>query len=124
MKPLIFAYEYNNKTYYAEGFNEESIRRAVESKLNLPSNTLSRGRKPDYNKELKEKMKGRGPNKIKPNGDGYYEANIRGNKKIYSCEEIYKNRRCNIENGAGYGFRPCYEDVNDKSTLQWWFIHY
>jgi len=77
-----------------------------------------------YNKELKEKMKGRGPNKIKQNDEGYYEANIRGNKKVYSCEEIYKNRRCNIENGAGYGFRPCYEDINDKSTLQWWFIHY
>jgi hypothetical protein len=77
-----------------------------------------------YNKELKEKMKGRGPNKIKPNDDGYYEANIRGNKKVYSCEEIYKNRRCNIENSAGYGFRPCYKDVKDKTTLQWWFIHY
>ncbi len=69
-------------------------------------------------------MKGRGPNKIKQNDEGYYEANIRGNKKVYSCEEIYKNRRCNIENGAGYGFRPCYEVINDKSTLQWWFIHY
>lgn len=78
-----------------------------------------------HNKELKkEKMKGRGPNKIKPNDVGYYEANIRGNKKVYSCEEIYKNRRCNIENGAGYRFYPCYEVVNDKSTLQWWFIHY
>ena len=77
-----------------------------------------------YNKELKEKMKGRGPNKIKPNDDGYYEANIRGKKKIYTCEEIYKNRRCNIENGAGYGFRACYEVIDDKSTLQWWFIHY
>lgn len=77
-----------------------------------------------YNKELKEIMGGRGPNKIKPNNDGYYETNIRGNKKIYSCEEIYKNRRCNIENGAGYGFRPCYEDINDNSTIQWWLIHY
>jgi hypothetical protein len=54
MKPLIFAYEHNNKTYYAEGFNEESIRKAVEVKLNLPSNTLQKGRKPDYNRELKE----------------------------------------------------------------------
>jgi len=77
-----------------------------------------------YNKELKVKMKGRGPNYKKPNEHGFYEANIRGNKKIYSCEEIYKNRRCNIENGAGYGFRPCYKVVNDKSTLEWWFIHY
>ena len=77
-----------------------------------------------YNKELKGKLNGRGPNEKKPNNDGYYEANIRSKKKIYSCEEIYKNRRCNIENGAGYGFSPCYEDLNDKSTLQWWFIHY
>tara|TARA_Y100000741_G_C18253313_1_gene558014 strand:- start:755 stop:2338 length:1584 start_codon:yes stop_codon:yes gene_type:complete len=77
-----------------------------------------------YNKNLKAKMNGRGPNKIKPNNDDYYEANIRGNKKVYSCEEIYKNRRCNIENGAGYGFRPCYRDTNDKKTLEWWFIHY
>lgn len=77
-----------------------------------------------YNTELKSKLKGRGPNKIKPNENEYYEANIRGIKKVYSCEEIYKERRCNIENGAGYGFRPCYEDINDKSTLQWWFIHY
>jgi hypothetical protein len=77
-----------------------------------------------YKEELKDKLKGRGPNKIEANKDGFYEANIRGNKKVYSCEEINKERRCNIENGAGYGFRPCYEDVNDKSTLQWWFIHY
>ena len=77
-----------------------------------------------YNKELKEIMKGRGPNKQTPNDKGFYESNIRGKKRIYSCEEIYKERRCNIENGAGYGFRPCYEDVNNKDTLQWWFIHY
>ena len=77
-----------------------------------------------YNKNLKEKKEGRGPNKINPNENGYYEANIRGIKKVYSCEEIFKERRCNIENGAGYGFRPCYEDINNKYSLQWWFIHY
>lgn len=77
-----------------------------------------------YKNELKEKMNGRGPNTKKPNENGYYETNIRGIKKVYSCEEIYKERRCNIENGAGYGYRPCYEDINDKSTLQWWLIHY
>jgi len=77
-----------------------------------------------YNKELKSKMKGRGPNKIEPNKDGYYEANIRGVKRVYSCEEIYKERKCNIMNGAGYGFRPCYENINDPSTVRWWFIHY
>lgn len=54
MKPMIFAYEYATKTYYAEGFSEDNIRQAVEKKLNLPPNTLPKGRKPDYNKELKE----------------------------------------------------------------------
>ena len=46
-----------------------------------------------YNKELKEKMNGRGPNKIKPNNDGYYQATIRSNKKIYTCNEIKCERR-------------------------------
>jgi hypothetical protein len=77
-----------------------------------------------YIKNLKGKKQGRGPNKIRPNTDGYFLANIRGIKKIYSCEEIQKERRCNIENGAGYAFRPCYRDINDKLTLEWWFIHY
>lgn len=76
-----------------------------------------------YNKELKEKMNGRGPNKIKPNNDGYYQATIRSNKKIYTCNEIKCERRQGLTEN-NYRFYPCYEDINDKSTLQWWFIHY
>ena len=76
-----------------------------------------------YNKELKEKMKGRGPNKIKPNNDGYYEATIRSNKKIYTCDEVKCERRQGLTEN-NYRFYPCYEVINDKSTLQWWFIHY
>lgn len=76
-----------------------------------------------YNKELKEKMKGRGPNKIKPNDDGYYEATIRSNKKIYTCDEVKCERRQGLTEN-NYRFYPCYEVINDKSTLQWWFIHY
>jgi hypothetical protein len=75
-----------------------------------------------YNKELKEKMKGRGPNKIKPNNDGYYEATIRSNKKIYTCDEVKHERRQGLTEN-NYRFYPCYEVANDKSTLQWWFIH-
>ena len=76
-----------------------------------------------YNKELKEKIEGRGPNKIKPNNDGYYEATIRSNKKIYTCDEVKCERRQGLTEN-NYRFYPCYEVVNDKSTLQWWFIHY
>ena len=71
-----------------------------------------------------EGKKPRGPNKIYANNNGYYEANIRGNKRVYSYNELYKERRCNIDNGAGYALRPCYTDINDKSTLLWLFIHY
>lgn len=80
----------------------------------------------EYYKKLKSegKFSGNGPNKKKPNEQGFYEANIRGIKRVYSCDEIFKERRCNIENGAGYGFRPCYANVLDKTTLEWWMIHY
>jgi len=77
-----------------------------------------------YKNELKTKISGRGPNKIKPNDLGFYESNIRGKKRVYSCEQMYKERKCNIENGAGYGFRACYLDINNKDTLEWWLIHY
>jgi hypothetical protein len=76
-----------------------------------------------YKKELKEKMKGRGPNKVKPNKDGYYEATIRSNKRIYTCDDVKCERRQGLTEN-NFRFYPCYEDVDDKSTLQWWFIHY
>lgn len=76
-----------------------------------------------YIKELKSKMKGRGPNKIKPNGDGFYEATIRSKKKVYTCNEIKIMKKYGL-NKTNYRFYPCYENIEDQSTLQWWFIHY
>jgi hypothetical protein len=76
-----------------------------------------------YNKELKEKMKGRGPNIKKPNGTGFYETTFKSNNKVYSCDEIKCNRRIGLADN-NYRFYPCYKDINDKSTLEWWFIHY
>jgi hypothetical protein len=68
----------------------------------------------------------RGPNNPSKNinQDGFYECSVRGVKKVWNTNEMYIQRKCNIKNGAGYGFRYCYEDVNDKSTLQFWIIHY
>lgn len=74
---------------------------------------------------------GRGPNKRKCNEDGFYESNLgKGidKKKVRSCQEIFKYRRWNHTNTQGkrfqYSYHPCYEDINDKSTLEWWFIYY
>ena len=78
-----------------------------------------------FTKELKQLpnfQKGRGPNKKKPNDEEYYETYIRSVKKIYSCHEIHSERWHGLTKN-NFRLYPCYEDVNDKSTLQWWFIH-
>jgi len=82
-----------------------------------------------YNKELKEKMKGRGPNLKKPNENGFYLSTIgKGDNrtKVRTTKEIYDVRKWNLTEKTGrnfYTFYPCYEDINNASTLQWWFIH-
>tara|TARA_B100000131_G_scaffold316105_1_gene355619 strand:+ start:206 stop:1939 length:1734 start_codon:yes stop_codon:yes gene_type:complete len=58
------------------------------------------------------------------NDDGFYECKVRSVRKVWSVEEMYNERRCNIKNGAGYGFRYCYRDVTDKDTLEFWIIYY
>ena len=76
-----------------------------------------------YKTELKEKMKGRGPNKIKPNENGYYEATIRSNKKIYTYAEIESEKRQGLTDN-NYRVYPCYDDITNKSTLKWVITHY
>jgi hypothetical protein len=84
-----------------------------------------------YHTTLKDKLgkndSGRGPNKLstKKMENGFYLSDIRGKKRVRSCEEIYNERRCNTgSNGAKYALRPCYRDTNDKDTLEWWYIYY
>lgn len=53
MKAFIYAYQVNDTTYYAEGYNEKDVRSKLEEKLNLQKDSLSKGKRPDFNKELK-----------------------------------------------------------------------
>lgn len=83
-----------------------------------------------YTKELKHLpkfQKGRGPNKRTPDENGFYPSTIgKGGdrKKVRTTEEIYAVRKWALNETHHYTFHPCYEDVNDKTSLQWWFIHY
>jgi hypothetical protein len=80
-----------------------------------------------YNKELKEIMGGRGPIKRKADENGFYLSTIgKGDNRtrVRTTKEIYDVRRWSLNETHHYTFHPCYEDINDKSTLQWWFIHY
>ena len=76
-----------------------------------------------YNTELKSRFGGRGPLKKKPNKNGFYEATIKKNKKIWSCHELSNSSVYKGAANNNYWCYPCYEDVNDKSTLQFWIIH-
>ncbi len=53
MRPKIYKYQYSGKTYYAEGYDEESIRLTMENYLQLKSGTLKKGSSPDFKTELK-----------------------------------------------------------------------
>ena len=79
----------------------------------------------DYVKnELGNKQGPRKLNEKNKTEDGFYQCKVRTIKKIWSIEEMYKERKCNIRNGAGYGFRYCYKDKGNKNTLEYWIIHY
>jgi hypothetical protein len=85
-----------------------------------------------YNEHLKEKIKektgknvrGPHPNKDKHLINGFYNINIRGTTKVWSWDEILKEKKCGAGQGAGYAIRPCYRDTSDPNTLKWWIIHY
>lgn len=53
MKVKIYRYKYNNKNYYAEGYDEANIRLTLENYLQVSPGTLKPGESPDFNTELK-----------------------------------------------------------------------
>jgi len=80
-----------------------------------------------YNTHLKNKLKdgkGRGPNKMKKNEAGFYEATIRTKKGVFSYEDVYRERKCGISNGAKYRVYACYKDVNNQESVMFCFVHY
>jgi hypothetical protein len=76
-----------------------------------------------YNTELKEKLGSRGPTKRKLSENGFYEATIKKVTKVWSVSELNDKPYIGVTNNK-YRFYSCYEDVNDKTTLQWWLIYY
>ena len=71
------------------------------------------------------KIKGkRGPNKKKIDDLGFYKGAIRKGLEILSTEEVNKEKRWGFGDGPGIRSYPCYSDINDLNTLQWWLIYY
>ena len=55
---------------------------------------------------------------------GFYSVNISGNIRVLSKQDFLDTSR--VTSGMGVNkwcIRPCYEDIEDKTTLLWYFIH-
>lgn len=71
--------------------------------------------------------KSRGPNSIEKykNDNGFYIYKNRDSpRRVMSTEELDKDLKCNINNGAGYGFKYGYRDITDVTTVEFWIIHW
>ena len=81
-----------------------------------------------FNENLKKKMRGkRGPRrKIKNEGELFYRATIRKKYpgEVLHCSIIEKEKKWGFGEGPGIRSYPCYSDVNDPNTLEWWLIYY
>ncbi len=76
-----------------------------------------------FKKNIKIKGK-RGPNKKKIDDSGFYKGSIRRGLKILSTDEVNKGKRWGFRDGPGVRSYPCYSDINDPNTLEWWLIYY
>lgn len=71
---------------------------------------------------IKNKWPGSRPRKMndKPK-NGFYECSIRGDRKPYSCQDVELEQKYELKK---YRILPCYENIADPSTLQWWLTYY
>ena len=78
-----------------------------------------------YKTDLKTIFRGLGPRgKYEMTEDVFFLGRYRHNLKICSCEEVYEERKIEINrHHTKFKLIPCYRDINDNLTLQWWLIY-
>ena len=82
-----------------------------------------------YKKKMKPVLEGNGPRRRKRETSGVYEnkytVSIRGDRHVYSTEEIKHNKGWGLNAQQNlFRFYPCYVDINDDSTLEFWYTVY
>ena len=76
-----------------------------------------------FNKNLKSKLKKRGPNKKKTK-DGFYKGSIRNGLEILSKKKVENEQRWGFSDSINYRAYPCYSDITNPNTLEWWLLYY
>uniref|UniRef100_A0A6C0EFV1 Uncharacterized protein n=1 Tax=viral metagenome TaxID=1070528 RepID=A0A6C0EFV1_9ZZZZ len=81
-----------------------------------------------FKNNLKKKMNGkRGPQKKGKKTEGnreFYKGSIRNGLELLSTEKVEKEKKWGLKEGPCYRSYPCYSDITDPTTLQWWLIYY
>lgn len=86
--------------------------------------------KPWFDEE--HKCIGRGPNKKKPNSNGFYmcitqtdkELKVRDTKHFKEIEKLNKWGFKKDKKDNLFRCYPCYKDINDINSLEWWLVYY
>jgi hypothetical protein len=103
----------NNPTLY--GFDSDENQEAKKEPFVFICKTFV-----EAVEKCKEKLpKSNGPKERYPNQNGFYEATIRSQTKVFSYKEVNDNKGWGINNKNKYRLHPCYQDINDKNTLKW-----
>ena len=132
--PVSYAAKKNEKTFVAaENFkNNEKCNikeKAIKESPKIVKCKTQEEIKKFFNDNLKPtNPSSRGPTlwkDSKKNAAGFFEATVREIKKVYSYDEIKKEDKWGL-NKAKFTFRyqPCYDDINDPTTLHWCLIYY
>jgi hypothetical protein len=112
--------------------NQRTVKDKVEKEEKGEPNIIIRSDFSEIKKYYREKLKEimgenrRGPNKRTPE-NGFYLSTIgkgENRTKVRSTKEIYDIRKWAHNKTHLYTFHPCYDNINDKNTLQWWLIFY
>lgn len=123
-KELLSNKTFNNPDYiYGMGLSCEKEDRIKEpkkfktyEKAKQFAKTLPNVKRGPAKLKVKKKKNGKGFNE-----DGFYEATIKKITKVWSTAELEKGVYKGTANN-NYWFYPCYRDIKDKTTLEYWVI--
>lgn len=76
-----------------------------------------------FKNNLRQKLGKRGPNK-KCKVSHFYKGAIRKGLQILSTTEVDKEKKWGFDDGPAFRSYPCYSNINDPNTLEWWLIYY
>ena len=78
-----------------------------------------------YTEKLSKIIGGTGPRPvITLDENGFYLARFNSKHVVASIEDVMRLKRHGLGKTTRYRLVPCYKDITDNTTVQWWLIYY